>query len=954
MPTLTIDNQRVSAPDGATILEAARGAGIHIPTLCHHPDLSNVGACRMCVVSVEKARGVQTACTTPVTEGMVVSTNSPDAVATRRFVLEMLLSDHPNECMTCEVNGDCELQDLVYDYDVPWPEHNGRRHTYLINPDPNPFIFIDRNKCILCGRCVRACGEIQNRDVWSFAMRGFETKLVAGADEFMLDAGCESCGQCVAYCPTGALFDKMSVGKGRAGQTQKVRTTCAYCGVGCTFDLNVRHTSTGAGGRVIRVTSAQDAPVNGLALCVKGRYGYDYVHNSERLTRPLVRAKWLDAAEVERQVTGNRWTVIGNAEKRRSPVTDHRSPVTDDTFIAVDWDTALDVIANKLAAEKMQHGGRSFAMLASAKCTNEENYLFAKFTRQLMGSNNVDHCARLCHASTVVGLAASFGSGAMTNTISDIAADSRSIFVIGSNTTEQHPVIGTKLRRAKRQRGAKLIVADPRQIGIAEVADLHLRHRPGTDVALLNGLMHVIIREGWHDAAFIAERTEGFEELAATVAKYTPHLTSEITGVPAADIERAAQMLAEHRPGALVYAMGITQHKAGVANVMSCANLQMLLGNMGVPGGGVNPLRGQNNVQGACDMGALPNVHSGYQPVTNPNSQTKFEAAWGVPLPNQVGLTVTEMIHAAERGDVRCLYIVGENPMTSDPDLAHVQVSLDKTEFIVLQELFFSETAAFADVILPAASFAEKEGTFTNTERRIQRVRKAVEPPGEARLDTWIITELAQRLIALNAATPDPAAPWFAWPQRTAPEIMAEINALTPSYAGVTYRRLEAGAPLLWPVPDEGHPGTPILHVGKFTRGLGRFAAVDHAPPGERPDEEYPVVMTTGRVLYHWHGGEMTRRANGLLAVYPEALVEISSEDAQRLGVADGDMVRLVSRRGAVEAKAWVTERVSRDLVFTTFHFPDQAANWLTSAEHLDPVAKIPEFKVTAVRLEKV
>ncbi len=542
----------------------------------------------------------------------------------------------------------------------------------------------------------------------------------------------------------------------------------------------------------------------------------------------------------------------------------------------------------------------------------------------------------------------------MTNSIRDIANDSRSVFIIGSNTTEQHPVIGSKIRRARRQRGAKLIVADPRQIDITEVADLHLRHRPGTDIALLNGLMHVIIREGWHDQAFITQRTEGFEELAATVAKYTPEVTSEITGVPAVDIELAARMLAENRPGALVYAMGITQHKVGVANVMSCANLQMLLGNMGVPGGGVNPLRGQNNVQGACDMGGLPNVYSGYQPVTQPAAQAKFEAAWGVPLDSQVGLTVTEMINAAERGDVRCLYIVGENPMTSDPDLAHVQHSLDKTEFIILQELFFSETAPYADVILPAASFAEKEGTFTNTERRILRVRKAVAPPGEARLDTWIVTELARRLLSLGVAEPSADAPFASWDYQTPQDIMAEINALTPSYAGVTYRRLEAGAQLQWPVPDDGHPGTPILHASKFTRGLGRFAAVDHAPPGERPDDEYPMVMTTGRVLYHWHGGEMTRRASGLLAVYPEALVEVSVEDAQRLGVADGDMVRVTSRRGAVEAKAWVTDRVSRNLIFTTFHFPDEAANWLTSAEHLDPVAKIPSFKVTAVRLEKV
>jgi formate dehydrogenase major subunit/formate dehydrogenase alpha subunit len=542
----------------------------------------------------------------------------------------------------------------------------------------------------------------------------------------------------------------------------------------------------------------------------------------------------------------------------------------------------------------------------------------------------------------------------MTNSIRDIAEESRCIFIIGSNTTENHPVIGGKIRRAKRQRGAKLIVADPRQIDIADYADLVLRHRPGTDIALLNGLMHVIVREGWHDASFIGERCEGIEELEEVLRKYTPEVVEEITGVAAADIEQAARMMAEHRPGALLYAMGITQHAVGVANVMSCANLQMLLGNMGMAGGGVNPLRGQNNVQGACDMGGLPNVYAGYQPVTQPAAQEKFEAAWGVPLSDRAGLTVTEMVQAAEAGQVRCLYIVGENPMVSDPDLHHVQASLDQTEFIIVQELFFSETCHYADVILPAASFVEKEGTFTNTERRIQRVRKAVEPPGEARADLWIVTQLARRLLALGAADPRREAPFAAWDYTTPQDVMAEINALAPIYTGVTYQRLEAGARLQWPVPAVDHPGTPVLHVGKFSRGLGRFAAVDHVPPAERPDAEYPMVMTTGRVIYHWHGGEMTRRAQGLLAAYPEALVEISAGDAQKLGIADGGMIRLVSRRGAVEAKAWVTDRVSRGLVFATFHFPDQAANWLTSGEHLDPVAKIPEFKVTAVRLEAV
>ena len=541
----------------------------------------------------------------------------------------------------------------------------------------------------------------------------------------------------------------------------------------------------------------------------------------------------------------------------------------------------------------------------------------------------------------------------MTNSIRDIAEDSKCIFIIGSNTTEQHPVIGIKVRRAKRQRGAKLIVADPRRIDIARHADLHLRHKPGTDIALLNGLMHVIIREGWHDEAFIAERTEGFEEFKAVVGKYTPDVVSTITGVPAEDIEKAARMLAENRPGALLYAMGITQHTVGVPNVMSCANLQMLLGNMGVPGGGVNPLRGQNNVQGACDMGGLPNVYPGYQRVTDPAVQQKFEQAWGMPLSNQAGLTITEMLKAAEEGKVRCLYIIGENPMTSDPDLNHVRSSLQKTEFIVMQEIFFSETGQFADVIFPAASFAEKDGTFTNTERRIQCVRRAVPSPGEAKPDSWIVAELAKRMIALGAATPQPEAPRAGWNYDGPADIMAEINALTPSYAGVTYGRLAEGAQLQWPVPNADHPGTPVLHVGKFSGGLGHFAAVDDVPPAELPDDDYPLMLTTGRVIYHWHGGEMTHRARNLEAMYPEALVEINPKDAGKARIADGALMKVSSRRGEIVAKAQVTDRVEPGLIFTTFHFAESAANFLTNPA-LDPQAKIPEYKVCAVKIEPV
>jgi len=539
----------------------------------------------------------------------------------------------------------------------------------------------------------------------------------------------------------------------------------------------------------------------------------------------------------------------------------------------------------------------------------------------------------------------------MTNSIQDITEESNCIFIIGSNTTEQHPVIGVRIRAAKRQRGAKLIVADPRRIDIADYADLFLQHEPGTDIALLNGLMHIIIREGWHDEDFIAERTEGFEAVKETVAGYTPERTSEITGVPIEDLEEAARMMAENRPGALLYAMGITQHTVGVGNVMSCANLQMVLGNMGVPGGGVNPLRGQNNVQGACDLGSLPNVYPGYQAVTDAAVQDKFQQAWGVPLSNEVGLTVTEMLDAAEEGQVRCLYVIGENPMTSDPDLNHVRKALEATEFLLVQDLFLTETAQLADVVFPASSFAEKDGTFTNSERRVQRVRKAIEPVGESRDDVWIVKELAQRLIELGVVSPLNDARFAGWGYDSPADVMAEVNALTPIYGGITYERLNGGEQLQWPVPSEEHPGTPILHVGRFSRGVGHFEAVEHTEPDELPDEEYPLMLTNGRVLYHWHGGEMTRRARGLKAMYPEAEVQISPSDAEEQGIEDGELMKVASRRGEIVAKAQVTTRVPAGLIFATFHYPDSAVNFLTNPA-LDPTAKIPEYKVCAVKVE--
>jgi predicted molibdopterin-dependent oxidoreductase YjgC len=582
----------------------------------------------------------------------------------------------------------------------------------------------------------------------------------------------------------------------------------------------------------------------------------------------------------------------------------------------------------------------------------------------------------------VAGLAASFGSGAMSNSMDDVAQQAAVFFVIGSNTTEQHPVFGTMLRQAVRFRGAKLVVADPRRVDLCDFATLHLQQRPGTDIALLNGLMHIILEKGWQDKAFIAERTEGFEEFEATVQQYPPEQVSRITGVPVEQLYQAAELLGRNKPMAVIWAMGITQHIVGVRNVMTLANLQMLLGNMGMPGGGVNPLRGQNNVQGACDMGGLPNVFPGYQPVTSPEAIEKFARAWGLTdgpqttdngqtgLSDKVGLTVTEMIPGILEEKIHALYILGEDPVMSDPDTNHIRKCLEAIDFLVLQEIFPSETAVYADVLLPGASFAEKDGTFTNTERRVQLVQAAVESPGEARPDWWITSEIAKRISdrlsvisdqssvisdqSVNGRRKmDTGAPWAKWDYENTSAIMDEINTLTPSYGGIKHARLARGERLQWPCPDEKHPGTPVLHIGKFNRGLGKFQAIDHLEPAETPDDEYPMVMSTGRVLYHWHGGQMTRRSEGLLQVYDQALVEVNPLDAEKLGLNGSKRVRVASRRGQIEAEAWVTERVPPGMVYANFHFPEASANELTLAA-LDPVSKIPSYKVTAVRVEAV
>ena len=929
MVRIYINDRPIEAHAGQTVLEAACRAGIEIPTLCHHPDLSPVGSCRLCLVELNGRIGETAACKLPAIDGMVIHTETPAVVQARRFVLKLLvdqvqldprLADAPNE-----------LVHWARHYGVPIPGEPAQVRRYPIDADPSPVIRVDLNQCIFCTRCVRACWEVQGCLVWNVASAGHESRVVAGTGTTMLAAGCESCGLCADVCPTGALSDRNAYGQ--PPPEKRVTTTCAYCGVGCQFDLNVR------AGRIVGVTSNPAAPVNGISLCVKGRYGFDYVHHPERLVRPRVRRYLIDGSPKPADRDRAAWQ-----------------------WIDVSWDAALDLVTRRLATVRQNRGPDALAFLSSAKCTNEENYLVQKLARQVIGTHNVDHCARLCHSSTVSGLAMAYGSGAMSNSMDDVAERAAAMLIIGSNTTEQHPVFGAMIRQAVLQRGMPLVVADPRRIDITNFARLHLRQRPGTDTALINGLMHVILDRGWHDRQFIAARCEGFDELATSLSDYTPQHVAQISGVRERDLIAAAEVLARHKPMAVVWAMGITQHTSGVGNVLSLANLQMLLGNLGVPGGGVNPLRGQNNVQGACDMGALPNVFSGYQPVNDAAIAASFASAWALAETSGreieqsfravPGLTVTEMIAAAGKGQIRALFILGENPAMTEPDCNDARLCLNNAEFVVLEEIFPSETSVYADVLLPGAAFAEKDGTYTNTERRVQLVRKAIEPPGEARADWEILAELGRRLLASRDLRP--AGLCAGWDYAHPSQIMAEVAAVTPSYAGVSHERLARGERLQWPVPAADHPGTPILHVGRFTRGKGKFHIVEHLPAAELPDRDYPLLLTTGRVLYHWHGGELSRRSQPLTAIYPEPLVEINPEDARRIGLNGRQHVRVVSRRGAMMARALVTERVAPGVVFGNFHFPaERNVNNVTHAA-VDPVAKIPEYKVCAVWMEAI
>ena len=886
---LTIDGRQVSASKDMNVLQAALENGIYIPHLCYHPDLEPVGVCRLCLVKIE-GRGMTTACKTPVEEGMVVRTETPEVNQARRIAAELLIVNHHADCLSCDQNTECQLQEVANYIGIDEERLNRLRSPDKVSPldASNPFFDRDPNKCVLCGICVRTCEEIQGVSAIDFAFRGYDTKIATLKDKPILESTCESCGECVVRCPVGALSPKDSV-----KPAYEVKTVCPYCGCGCGIYLGIR------GGAVVGVRGDPDNPINKGSLCVKGRFGYNFINHPERLTKPLIKR--------------------------------------DGEFVEVSWEEALDLVAQKLA----DYQGDQFAFAASAKCTNEENFVFQKFTRAVMGTNNIDHCARLCHAPTVAGLAQSFGSGAMTNSMNEIG-QAACILAIGTNTTSTHPMIGLKVRKAAKN-GTKLIVANPRKIDLCRFAHVWLQHRPGTDVALLMGIMRVIVDEGLQDSAFIEERCENFEAFQKSLQDFDLDFVEQTTRVPREKIIEAARIYATTKPATLLFAMGITQHSHGTDNVLATSNLAMLTGNVGKPSSGVNPLRGQNNVQGACDLGALPNVYPAYQPVDDPEVRKKFEQAWGCSLNDSPGLALTEMFDAPCEKEIKAAYILGENPILSKPCSRHAQGALERLEFLVVQDLFLTETAQLAHVVLPAASFAEKEGTFTNTERRVQLIRKAIEPVGDSRPDWWIVCEIAKRMGSQGFDFSSPA------------EIWEEIRSLTPSYQGITYERLERDEILQWPCPDEEHPGTPILHTKEFrtSTGKGKFVPLEYKPSVELPDEEYPLLLTTERSLYHYHTGTMTRRVGGLNVLRSEELLEINPQDADALGITDGEVVRVTSRRGEVTTKTKVTEDSPPGVVSMTFHFAETPTNVLTNFA-LDPVAKIPEAKVCAVSVEKI
>jgi len=902
---LTIDGRAVEVPGGTSIWDAARRAGIEIPVLCHHPKLRPVGVCRVCAVEIEgQQRLLAASCVRTAEEGMAVRTDTPRIHAARRALAELLLADYPAASVR-EQKGD---RDLLLELARAEGAQHGHFQAHANGrPQDNssPVIFVDHAACILCDRCIRACDEIQVNQVIGRNGKGSRARIGFDQDVPMGKSTCVACGECAAYCPTGALTDKVLVpGILDFKATRVVPSVCPYCGVGCSIDVHVKQD------KVVRITGRLEGQNQGR-LCVKGRYGFDYTLHPDRLTVPLIR-------------------------KPDRPKRPEGYPNPREQFREAGWDEALELCASTFARIKRETGPGSLAGFGSAKCSNEDNYLFQKLIRAVFGTNNVDHCTRLCHASSVAALMETIGSGAVSNVYADIEHADAAL-IIGSNTNENHPVAASFFKQAA-LRGTQIIVADPRRPDISDQAILYLRHNPGTDVALLNGIMHVILREGWQRPDFIAQRTEGFERLREVVAAYTPEVASRIAGVPPEKIEEAARIYGTAKAAMIFWGMGISQHTTGTDNARCLISLCLMTGNIGRRGTGLHPLRGQNNVQGASDVGLIPFVYSGYQSVEDPKVREKFERAWGVALDSKAGLTVVEIMSQVKEQKIRAMFMMGENPFLSDPNINKVKVALATMEFLCVQDIFMTETAEYADVILPATTFFEKEGSYVNTDRRVQHARAAVAPPGSAREDWKVLIEMARRM-------------GYPMEYQSPAEIWEEIRQLTPFFAGISYPRME-GPGVLWPAPSETEPSTEILFTKDFPTGRGKFVAVEFAPAKELPDDQYPFVLNTGRVLQHWHTGTMTRRAKVLDEISPGPFVEFNPADLERLGLQDQMLVKVRSRRGEITLPARSSRKVSPGSLFIPFHFKEAAANLLT-IDALDPYGKIPEFKFCAVQVER-
>ncbi|SON54500.1 putative formate dehydrogenase [Hartmannibacter diazotrophicus] len=910
MVTLTIDGVEVTVPEGTSIMRAAMEMGTAIPKLCATDMLDAFGSCRLCLVEIEGRRGTPASCTTPVAEGIVVRTQTDRLAQLRKGVMELYISDHPLDCLTCAANGDCELQDMagaVGLRDVRYG-YEGDNHVFakkdgiandqwLPKDESNPYFTYDASKCIVCNRCVRACEEVQGTFALTISGRGFDSRVSPGMNEDFMASECVSCGACVQACPTATLSETKLIEIGQPEHSEV--TTCAYCGVGCTFKAEMR------GEELVRMVPWKDGKANRGHSCVKGRFAWGYATHRDRITKPMIR------------------------DSIKEP------------WREVSWDEALGKIATDMKRIQQAFGREAVGGITSSRCTNEESYLVQKLIRAGFGTNNVDTCARVCHSPTGYGLKTTFGTSAGTQDF-DSVEDSDVILVIGANPTDGHPVFGSRMKKRLRE-GAKLIVVDPRRIDLVKSphvkAEYHLALKPGTNVAVVTSLAHVVVTEGLADEAFIAERCDLLEyrEWAAFVAdpRHSPETTEAFTGVPAELLRKAARLYATGGNGAIYYGLGVTEHSQGSTTVMAIANLAMATGNIGRRGVGVNPLRGQNNVQGACDMGSFPHELTGYRHISDEGTRNLFEKAWGVTLDKDPGLRINNMLDAAVDGSFKAIYIEGEDILQSDPDTHHVAAGLEAMELVIVQDLFLNETANYAHVFLPGCTFLEKDGTFTNAERRIQRIRRVMSPKnGYA---DWEVTQLIANALGLN------------WNYKHPSEIMDEIAALTPTFKNVTYELLDEMGSVQWPCNEEHPEGTPIMHVDHFVRGKGQFVLTEYIPTDERTGARFPLILTTGRILSQYNVGAQTRRTENS-RWHEEDVLEIHPHDAEQRGIKDGDWVKIASRAGETALHALITDRVAPGVVYTTFHHPLTQANVITT-DFSDWATNCPEYKVTAVQV---